>query len=107
MRGLGKSASMVSFQAAAGVGAYRMDPHGHPDPTTMINQGRYDPLEQWPRRHTQYLVDGGEKPGTFFRDLQGVSNQVPRWAWFVTSGTFLIFGAVAYRNHKKAKRGNS
>jgi len=84
-----------------------MDPHGHPDPTTMINRGRYNPLEEWPRRQVQYL-EGGPKPGTFFRDLQGVSNQVPRWAWLVSGGAFLLFATVAYRNHKKGKsRGSS
>lgn len=81
-----------------------MLPHGHPDPNTLINQGAYDPAEMWPESVSSYLA-GGDKPGTFFRDLSGVNNQIPRWAWFVSGGVCLVLSAIAYNRYRKEKKG--
>lgn len=95
-------ASLVSFQQS-GQGDLPMHPHGHPDPNTLINMGEYEPLSHWPSAQ-QKFVTNGDKPGTFFRDLGTVNNQVPQWAWLVLSGTFGVVAYLSYRNHKKSKK---
>lgn len=97
-----QKAALVSFQQS-NKGPFPMSPHGHPDANTLINQGIYDPLDLWPSSQVEYVTQG-EEPGTFFRDLQGVNNQVPRWAWFTMGGVFLVLGGLAYRRHRKAKK---
>lgn len=91
-------ATLVSYQQRSG--KLPMSPHGHPDPNTLINQGVYDPMDHWPDSQVRYIEDG-DKTGTFMRDLAGVNNQVPQWAWLVLSGTCLILAGLAYRRHKK------
>ena len=95
-------AALVQFQNS-GKGPLPMIPHGHPDANTLINQGVYDPLESWPNSQVTYL-SGGEKPGTFLRDLAGVNNQIPRWAWFTMGGVSLVFAGLAYRRHRKENK---
>lgn len=91
-------ATLVAYQQRSG--KLPMSPHGLPDPNTLINQGAYDPMENWPDSQVSYLQNG-DKPGTFMRDLSGVNNQVPQWAWFVLSGTCLLLAGLAYRRYKK------
>lgn len=95
-------AGLVTFQGS-GKGEYPMLPHGHPDPNTLINKGLYDPQEHWPNKVNAFL-DTGERPNSFFRDLAGVNNQVPRWAWFVLGGTFVVLAGFSYRAHRKEKK---
>lgn len=97
-----QKAALVSFQQSS-QGSLPMSPHGHPDANTLINQGVYNPMDHWPTSQVEFLTTG-EKPGTFFRDLSGASNQVPRWAWFVTGGVFVLLGGLAYRRHRKEKK---
>lgn len=97
-----EKAALVAFQQS-GTGPLPMAPHGHPDPNTLINMGKYDPMEHWPNSQVQYLTTGQE-PGTFLRDLSGVSNQVPRWAWFAVGGVFLVLSGLSYRKHRKQKK---
>lgn len=95
-------AGLVTFQAS-GKGQYPMLPHGHPDSNTLINKGDYDPKSHWPSSVNKFL-DTGDRPSSFFRDLAGVNNQVPRWAWFVLGGTFVVLGGMSYRQHRKSKK---
>lgn len=97
-----QKAALVSFQQS-NQGPFPMSPHGHPDSNTLINQGQYDPMELWPSSQVDFLTQG-EQPGTFLRDLRGIDNQVPRWAWFTAGGVFLLLGTLAYRRHRKAKK---
>jgi len=97
-------AQLIEFQSRGG--GLPMLPHGHPDPATLINMGRYTPLEHWPESQVAYL-SGGEHPSTFGRDVSGVFNQVPRWGWFALGGTFLVLSGLAYRRHKKTKKKSS
>lgn len=86
------TADLVSYQrTGSGLPMY---PHGHPDPSTMINMGLYDPNNFWSEPQKQYL-DGGQKPSTVLRDLQGVSNQVPQWAWLTAGGLLVLLGLRA------------
>jgi hypothetical protein len=94
-------AALVAFQNRGG--GLPMYPHGHPDPATLINMGKYKPLDHWPESQVAYLA-GGEKPGTFLRDVSGVFNQVPRWAWFTLGGLSLVLSGLAYRRHRKDKK---
>lgn len=96
-----EKAALVKYQQSKA--ALPMAPHGHPDANTSINQGKYKPYEHWPESQVKYLEDG-EEPGTFFRDLGAVSNQVPRWGWFVLGGTFFLLSGLAYRRHKQDKK---
>jgi hypothetical protein len=95
-------ARLVNFQQAQG-GPLPMIPHGHPDPNTLINMGQYDPLESWPSSQRDF-IQNGEKPGTFFRDMRTVNNQVPQWAWLVLAGTFSLLAYLSYRNHRKQQK---
>ncbi len=79
-----------------------MFPHGHPDPATLINAGVYDQKSNWSAAQLAY-IEGGSKPSTFGRDLQGVSNQVPRWIWISAGGVFVALGIMAYRQTVKRK----
>lgn len=97
-----EKAALVAFQQS-GRGSLPMSPHGHPDANTMINQGAYDPMDHWPSSQVEFLTTG-EKPGTFLRDLSGVGNQVPRWAWFTVGGVFVVLGIFAYRRHRQEKK---
>ena len=95
-------ATLIAYQQS-GKGALPMAPHGHPDANTSINQGKYRLLDNLPDSQVDYLTTG-EEPGTFLRDLGGVSNQLPRWSWFVMGGTCLLLGGLAYRRHKQEKK---
>lgn len=91
-------ATLVAYQQKSG--KLPMSPHGHPDPNTLINMGKYDPMDHWPSSQVKYLTNG-DKASTFMRDLAGVNNQVPQWAWFVLGGTCLLLSGFAYRRHRK------
>ena len=95
-------AQLVSFQQA-NAGPLPMFAHGHPDANTLINMGEYSPEEHWPSAQVDF-VRNGDKPGTFFRDLGTVNNQVPQLAWLVMGGTFGLLSYLAYRDHKKNKK---
>lgn len=85
-----------------GPGALPMFPSGAPDPATLINLGYYDPLEHLPRAQLAFL-EGGERPGTFWRDLATASNQIPRWAWLVLGALLLGLGYYSYRKNRPAR----
>ena len=93
---------LVTFQNS-GQGQYPMLPHGHPDSNTLINRGEYDLREHLPSSQVKFL-NTGERPNSFLRDIAGVNNQVPRWAWFVLGGTFILLAGLSYRNHRKAQK---
>ncbi len=80
-----------------------MFPTGEPDPATLINLGYYDPMQLLPRAQREYL-SGGEKPGTFWRDLTTAANQVPRVAYLILGAAFVGLGIYTYREHRREKR---
>lgn len=88
MLGAANTAELVTYQQKGS--ALPMFPHGHPDPATLVSQGLYDPAVHWT-----------EKPSALRRDLQGVSNSIPQWAWLSFGGLFLVLGIVAYRRQRK------
>jgi hypothetical protein len=51
------------------------------------------------------FLKGGARPGTFFRDLQGVSNQVPRYVWLLGGATCLGGAAYLVYKQRKGKKG--
>lgn len=96
-------AQLVTFQQKSK--PLPMFAHGHPDPNTLANMGDYDPVEHWPSAQRKFAVESGAKePGTFFRDLGTVNNQVPQWAWLVLTGVFGLVAYLSYKNHKKSKK---
>jgi hypothetical protein len=98
--GAASTVDLVSYQSKSPASAMPMYPHGHPDPATLVSQGLYDPLAQWSSKQSDYLR-GGSAPSTIRRDLQGISNSVPQWAWLSLGGLFLVMGIVAYRRQRK------
>jgi len=90
------SGALPSYQQV-GRGALPMFPTGQPDPATLINLGYYDPLQDMPMRQRVYL-EGGERPGTFWRDLGVAGSQVPQWAWLAIGALAL---GLAYWSHRK------
>jgi hypothetical protein len=84
-------------------GELEMHVTGVPDPATLINLGYYDPLDELPRRHAQYLA-GTKKPSTIWRDMATLSNQVPQWIWIV-AGAGMV--AIGYYVHRKNEKGAS
>lgn len=104
-RGVGETASvaeLVEYQRSGG-GQLPMYPHGHPDPVTLINQGAYSPDEMWTNDQFNY-IHHGMKPSSFVRDLQGVSNQIPQWAWLVTGTLLLGLGVYTYVQASKKRK---
>lgn len=93
--------AVLAFQQR-GKGTYPMDPHGHPDPATLLNIGYYAPGDIFPARWEDYL-EGGEKPGTFMRDIDTAIDQVPRWVWGTMGAAFGIFAWMAWRTDRKAR----
>jgi len=93
---------MLAFQQT-GKGAFPMDPHGHPDPATLLNLGYYAPGDVFTQGWVDYIA-GGEKPGHFGRDLRTAIDQVPRWAWATVAVAFGAFAYMAYRTDKKRGR---
>lgn len=91
--------AVLAYQRA-GLGQAQMAPHGHTDAATMVNLGYYAPTEIFPGRWGDYLA-GGERPGTFGRDMSTAINQVPRWAWIGMTVTFGLFAYLAWRGDKK------
>lgn len=103
LKGLGTAqitAEIVGYQRKGG--GLPMHPHGHPDPTTLINMGLYDPNEHWANSQSNY-IHGGQRPNTIMRDLQGVSNQIPQWAWLV-AGTLFVGAGIYYYNAEAKKK---
>lgn len=93
------TAELVDFQRIASGKGMTIHPHGHPDPTTMITLGVYNPEEHWTNAQRDY-ISGGSRPSTLGRDLQGVSNQIPQWAWLLAGGTLLALGYLSFRKKK-------
>lgn len=87
--------AMAAFQGGR-PGGFPMSPHGHPDPATLINLGYYDPIAESSPKQRAYL-QGGEKPGTFGRDLAGAANQVPWWAWIAVGVGLMGLGYASWR----------
>jgi hypothetical protein len=77
--------------------------HGRPDPATLVKMGYYDPIAEMPASQAKY-ARGGDKPGTFFRDLQGVSNQVPWYVWTLAGVGTMGFAYYLYRRGAKGKK---
>ena len=105
LQGLGAAqitADIVGYQRQGS--GLPMHPHGHPDPTTLINIGLYDPDEEWPNAQYNYIHHNKE-PSTLVRDLQGVSNQIPQWAWVAAGALLVGLGIYTYVRESK-KRGN-
>lgn len=96
--------AILSYQTS-GKGQIPMRATGHPDPSTLANLGYFDPKEVFTHRWAEYL-DGGEKPGTFTRDLRTAIDQVPRWAWGTLAGAFTVFAVLAYRTDRKREKGS-
>ena len=94
----------VTIYQDSGRGPLATFPTGQPDPATLVNLGYYDPLEDMPARQREYL-EGGERPGTFLRDLGTASNQVPRWVWIAVGVLFLGMAYYTHRKREKAKKG--
>ena len=88
--------ALTAYQAS-GAGPWPMYPNGHPDVPTLYNLGYYDPADYLTREQRRY-IEGGEKPGTFLRDLGTASGQVPRWAWIAVGVGFVLLGIYAYRS---------
>ncbi len=89
------TAEIVGFQRSQEVlpGGWPMRPHGHPDPSTLITMGAYDPSSMWPNY----------KPASIVRDAQTISNQVPQWIWLAAGGVLLVAAVVAYNKEKKKR----
>lgn len=88
----------LAFQRTRG--EYPMVAHGYVDPQTLANLGYYDPAEVFPRGWAEYLA-GGDKPGSFGRDLGTAIDQVPRWAWATLA---VVFGGVSYLTYRGDKK---
>jgi hypothetical protein len=86
-----------------GMGALPMYPTGEPDPATLINAGYYDPLQYLPRAQVQYL-QGGARPGSFWRDVGVASNQIPQWIWIGLGVGLCGLGYWTYRNRRARGR---
>lgn len=95
--------ALLSYQQT-GKGKIPMRATGHPDPVTLSNLGYFEPGDVFTARWADYL-DGGEKPGTFTRDLRTAIDQVPRWAWATVAGAFTVFAVMAYRTDRKREKG--
>jgi hypothetical protein len=95
----GTSGAVLAFQQG-GSGTYPMQATGHPDPATLLNLGYYAPADVLAEDWLGYL-NGGEKPGTFWRDVCASIDQVPRWAWATAAVGFGAFAYMAYRTDKK------
>lgn len=93
--------AVLAFQQRKGQ-PYPMDPTGRPDGATLANLGYFSPGEVFPAKWDDYLA-GGEKPGTFARDLETALDQVPRWAWGVMAVAFGSFAYMAWRTDRKRR----
>lgn len=93
--------AMIAYQQSRG-GPLPVVPSGHPDPNTLINLGYYDPLDHMAHSQVDYL-GGGEYPSGVGRDVVGVFNQVPRWAWLGLGAGMLVMAYVSYRRAYKEK----
>jgi len=76
--------------------------HGRPDPPTLTKMGYYDPIAQMPSAQAKY-ARGGDKPSTFFRDMQTAGNQVPWYAWALSGVATMGFAYYLYRRGAKKK----
>lgn len=95
--------ALVAYQSG-GKGAYAMRATGHPDAATLANLGYFDPKEIMTEGWADY-ISGGNKPGTFGRDLRTSIDQVPRWAWGTVAAAFSVFAVLAYRTDRKREKG--
>lgn len=86
--------ALRAFQQGHGI-----PPTGLPDPDTLATLGVYDPVAGSPSSFRRHLA-GGPSPGTFFRDIGGAMNQVPRFLW-LTLG--IGFVGLAYWQYRKAR----
>ena len=93
--------ALTVYQGAHKLTAFPMSPTGQPDPPTLVNLDYYDPLEQLNPNWAAYVDGKREKPGTFGRDLAGVSNTVPQWAWIATGIVLLGLGYFSWRQSRK------
>lgn len=73
------------------------------DPVTVSRAGAYDPAEGFPAGWRGYLA-GGDRPGTFTRDLGTAIDQVPRWGWATMTVVFGTFAYMAWRQDKKQRK---
>jgi len=94
--------ALTPYQGASH-GGLKMWPTGEPDPATLINLGYYDPFDQLPADQREYLA-GGEKPGTFWRDLATASNQIPQLVWIALGVALMGLGYYSYRLRAKRVR---
>jgi len=74
---------------------------GNPDPMTLAEMGVYDPIAGAPSEWREHY-EGGERPGTFGRDVVTAMNQIPRWGW-LTMG--VAFGGLAFFSWWRRGRG--
>lgn len=79
---------------------------GSPDPATLINLGYYDPIDELPRRHADFLAGRSDQPSTLGRDLATLSNQVPQWVWIVLGTGMFGVGYYIYRRNRKTGKGD-
>jgi len=78
--------SLTKYQAGHG-----LPQTGLPDPPTAIAAGLYP-------------VPAYEAPSTVWRDLAGLSNQVPRWAWVGIAVVGIGIAGVSYYQANKRGR---
>jgi len=91
------SATIIPAQQRAGIALT-----GRIDPQTAIAFGYYSPSEILPPDQLIY-AGGGQKPGTFNRDLATASAQIPWWAWTGIGIGLVGIGVYIYaKNRKKA-----
>lgn len=84
-------------------GSHGLDVTGHPDPQTLASLGYYKPEDVFTKKWSDYLA-GGDKPGTFGRDLMTSIDQVPRWIWGGLAVSFSVFAVMAYRTDRKREK---
>jgi peptidoglycan hydrolase-like protein with peptidoglycan-binding domain len=91
-------AALAAYQSSHG-----LDATGHPDPATLASLGYYKPEDIFTKKWAEYL-SGGDKPGTFGRDLKTSIDQVPRWVWGTVAAGFSVFAIMAYRTDRKREK---
>ena len=73
------------------------------DPPSLVALKYYNPLDALEPDWADYVGHGGERPGTFGRDLAGVNAALPYWGWLLIGGALIGGGYLAFRASRKKK----